>query len=212
MNDVKKPQTVIIKFAALAACLPFASTDDTRAYLTGVYVHWKDGATAYVATDGHKMCLAQPRHAVGLSDVLGEITTEHEGAILQRDDIRTLLSWVEKKPIVAAQDYALMEIHPGGELVFIVGREQIKHSKAIDATYPDYMRVMPKEDKELKAEAVGFNAQFLGLISKVCKAGFAHEKTYSVKAHHYGASEPAKFTMMSPEQDKATVIIMPMRV
>lgn len=34
----------------------------------------------------------------------------------------------------------------------------------------------------------------------------------SVKAHHYGASNPAKFTMSSPEQDKATVIILPMRV
>lgn len=212
--NAENVQIAIVKLSAFAACLPFASNDDTRFYLTGVYVHWKDGATAYAATDGHKMCLAQPSYIDGLDEVLGVVATPaHIGAIIQKEDIKTLLSWVVKKPVVAAQDYAVMEIHPGGEVVFRSwDGKQIKHTKAIDATYPDYMRVVPADEKELVAEAVGFNAQFLALIAKVCKAGFSHAKTYSVKAHHYGASNAAKFTMSSPDQDKATVVIMPMRV
>lgn len=48
-------KTAAINLRVLAACTAFASKDETRYYLNGVYVHIEPRCVTYVATDGHRL-------------------------------------------------------------------------------------------------------------------------------------------------------------
>lgn len=215
MNS-KPNNKVAVFLPALEACLAFASTDNTRAYLTGIYVHFKNGATKYASTDGHKLCLAETQRDV--SEALEIAVAEHAGVILPAADAKELARWATSDPevpphLVNAQMFAVMEID-GNRLTFTsYDGKRNKVCEAIDATYPDYERVMPAPDKKTSAEgAIGFNAKYLSDILKVAKAGFSHPKSPSCRASFYGPANAAKFEMNNPDQDKATIVIMPMRV
>lgn len=211
-------EKVILHLPSLVACLPFASKDDTRAYLTGVYVHYKDGQTVYAATDGHRLCLAKPspdhaKRAEGIYE--GPTTKGHQGFIIAPEDVKEIVRWWAKRSSIAAANTACVEIcgTNGGKLKFRSwdGRMALK-SRPIDATYPDYERVLPAKDKPLApAEEVGFNLAYLSGLKEVARI-FSHPKTLSAKCRFYGNSAPVAFDMENPDQDKATVVIMPMRV
>ncbi|WP_167507047.1 MULTISPECIES: hypothetical protein [unclassified Mesorhizobium] len=208
-------QKVVIYLPALAACLPFVSTDATRAYLQAIFIHVKDEATAYVATDGHRLCLAQPNkwRVLGVEEIFAPIAKEHDGIILSAEDAKELVRWDAKKADVEAQHYATMEI-PGKSTVEFKswdGKLQ-RICKVMDATYPDYARTIPADDKPLVAAPTGFNAAFLADIQKVAKAGFSHARIHSCVLHLFGPANPAKVTMSNPEGDKATIVMMPMRI
>lgn len=209
-------QKVAVFLPALEACLAFASNDDTRAYLTGVYITWADGKTKCVATDGHKLCIAETERDV--SEVLSIPAVEHASVIVQASDAKELTRWATDDAdvppqFINAQMFAIMEIQ-GDDLTFTSYDGKLtKKCKAIDATYPDYTRVIPSPDKKPTLEgAIGFNAKYLADILKVAKAGFSHPKVASCRATFYGISDPAKFVMNNPDQDKATIVIMPMLV
>lgn len=214
-TDKPATEKVILHLPSLVGCLPFASKDEPRAYLTGVYVHWKDGQTVYAATDGHRLCLAMPspdhaKRAEGIYD--GPTTPEHQGFIIAPEDVKEIVRWWAKRSAIAAANTAFVEVCQG-KLKFRSwdGRMSLK-TRPIDATYPDYERVLPAKDKNLApAEEVGFNLAYLSGLKEVARI-FSHPKTMSAKVRFYGNSAPVAFDMENPDQDKATVVIMPMRV
>ncbi|MGO6851617.1 hypothetical protein ACCS68_14575 [Rhizobium beringeri] len=215
MNAKTETKKIIIFLPALAACLPFASTDGTRAYLKSVYVHWRDGATACVSTDGHRLCLAQssPDGIDAVKETLAVEPGDHEGIILTSADAKEIARWDVKKSVITAQHFATLEIKDNGKVVAKSWNGKFtRECEAIDATYPDYQRTIPQDDRPLIGEPTGFNAVFLASILTVARAGFSHKKSLSVTAHLHGSSNPAKFTMRNPDGDRATIVIMPMRV
>lgn len=141
------------------------STEETRYYLNGLYLHTvNEGGVAKlraVATDGHRLALAEmeaPEGAAGLPGVIVPRKTVDQIGRLLDDAGETV------------------EIHVSPTKVrFEFGRASLT-SKVIDGSFPDYVRVIPKDNPKL---VVIDNALFAQAVDRV--ATISAEKSRSVK-------------------------------
>lgn len=107
---------------ALKACRPAISTEETRYYLNGVcFSKDSDGSSVIVATDGHRLIGYKYDH-----DTEGDL-------ILPSDMISALLQLPPPTEVLYSDTQMDFRL-PGGRL----------RCKLIDATYPDWRRVVPK--------------------------------------------------------------------
>ncbi|MCL2713071.1 MAG: DNA polymerase III subunit beta [Alphaproteobacteria bacterium] len=128
------------------------STEETRYYLNGIYLHAAQGkidgvicpTLRAVATDGHRLAqldLAQPE---GASDIPGVIVPRK--AV---NEIRRLIEDGDTEALVELSD---------SKIRVSVG-DLILTSKLIDGTFPDYTRVIPQHnDKELFVDRKDFES------------------------------------------------------
>ncbi|MEO7027276.1 MAG: DNA polymerase III subunit beta [Caulobacteraceae bacterium] len=141
------------------------STEETRYYLTGIYLHTivEEGRQLLraVATDGHRLALADmaaPEGAVGAPGVIVPRKTIQE--------VRRLLDDGEET----------VGVHLSSQKVrFDFGRAALT-SKVIDGSFPDYTRVIPRENHRLMSVD---NALFAAAVDRV--ATISSEKSRSVK-------------------------------
>jgi len=151
------------------------STEETRYYLNGLYVHtvMEDGEAKLraVATDGHRLALAEmpaPEGALGLPGVIVPRKTIQESRRLLDDAGET----VELQISTA-------------KIRFEFGRAALT-SKVIDGSFPDYVRVIPRDNKKI---VLIDNALFAAAVDRV--ATISAEKSRSVKL----AIETGKLTL-----------------
>ena len=124
------------------------STEETRYYLNGIYLHAAGTAKAQtlraVATDGHRLAqmeLELPAGAAGMP-----------GVIVPRKTVGEVHRLMEDGDAEVA-----IELSPG-KIRFTIG-QTILTSKLIDGTFPDYARVIPaSNDKELVVDKKEFEA------------------------------------------------------
>jgi DNA polymerase III subunit beta len=122
------------------------STEETRYYLNGIYLHIAGPAQALraVATDGHRLAqveLPLPDGATGMP-----------GIIIPRKTVSEVQRLLDEPDAEVA-----VELSPG-KIRFTVGAV-ILTSKLIDGTFPDYGRVIPLDnDKELVVDRKEFEA------------------------------------------------------
>lgn len=111
------------------------SMEETRYYLNGIYLHGAVGASGpclrAVATDGHRLALCDYPLPEGANDIAGVIIPRK--TILE---LRRLLESDEDVLEVAVSE---------AKIRFSLGRATLT-SKVIDGTFPDYERVIPKEN------------------------------------------------------------------
>ncbi len=137
------------------------STEETRYYLNGIFLHVADDAMKAAATDGHRLArvtIARPEGAQGMPDVIipRKCVTE----------LRKLLDEVEGSVAVSLS---------ATKIRFALGHAVLT-SKLIDGTFPDYNRVIPTaNDKLLTIDPKSFMAS----VDRV--ATIASEKTRAVK-------------------------------
>lgn len=120
------------------------STEETRYYLCGIYVHTiEDGGATWlraVATDGHRLAQIQtpaPDGAAGMP-----------GIIVPRKAV------AELKKLAAAAGDAEIELVVSPAKIGAAYGETILVSKLIDGTFPDYTRVVPRANpKRLVVDA-----------------------------------------------------------
>jgi len=119
-------------FAAGLAGVDFAiSTEETRFYLNGVYLHrTAENALTLVATDGHRLA----RRGIDLGD--GTEIADFNGIIIPRKTCGLIKKLAEK------HDRLRLEISDNRIRVSVEGAMLI--SKLIDGTFPDYQRVIPE--------------------------------------------------------------------
>ncbi|MEE4346002.1 MAG: DNA polymerase III subunit beta [Paracoccaceae bacterium] len=124
------------------------STEETRYYLNGVYMHVADGdggkVLRCVATDGHRLARIDadlPAGAEGMPGVIVPRKTVGElRKLLDDDDMQIAVSVSETKVRFATPDITLT-------------------SKVIDGTFPDYTRVIPQGNtRRLEVDARDFAA------------------------------------------------------
>lgn len=142
---VRQPDTLCFSIAApaLRRLLDMVehaiSHEETRYYLSGIYLHVaeKDGAKVLraVATDGHRMMGADmppPPGAEGLA-----------GVIIPHDSIRIL------RILLPGRTDGLVEViqRRDNSLVFKAG-PWVVNTKIIDGTFPEYGRVVPPLDSK----------------------------------------------------------------
>ena len=121
------------------------STEETRYYLNGIFFHAvdQDGAKLRaVATDGHRLALADanaPKGAQGMP-----------GVIVPRKTINEL-----KRLLDDAADMVEIAVSPQ-KIRFALG-DAVLTSKLIDGSFPEYARVIPKNNaKKLKIDNKSF--------------------------------------------------------
>jgi DNA polymerase III subunit beta len=160
------------------------STEETRYYLNGIFLHVSDDATPVLkaaATDGHRLArvtVPRPDGAEGMPDVI--VPRKCVG------ELRKLLDEVDGSVEVTLSPTKVR---------FGLG-SAILTSKLIDGTFPDYSRVIPTaNDKLLKIDPRSFEDG----VDRV--ATIASEKTRAVKM----ALERDKITLSvtSPENGTA---------
>lgn len=123
------------------------STEETRYYLNGVYMHVSDGEDGKVlrcvATDGHRLARIDadlPDGALSMPGVIVPRKTVAElRKLLEDDDMQIAVSVSETKVRFATPDIMLT-------------------SKVIDGTFPDYTRVIPQGNtRKLEVDASEFS-------------------------------------------------------
>ncbi|MEM9581626.1 MAG: DNA polymerase III subunit beta [Pseudomonadota bacterium] len=162
------------------------STEETRYYLNGVYMHTADadgGKTLRcVATDGHRLARIDadlPPEAANMPGVIVPRKTVAElRKLLDDDDMQIAVSVSETKVRFATPDITLT-------------------SKVIDGTFPDYTRVIPQGNtRKLEVDAAEF-AQAVDRVatvsserSRAVKLALEEDRlTLSVNAPDSGAAE-----------------------
>lgn len=140
------------------------STEETRYYLNGLYFHVADGRVRAVSTDGHRLALC---------DVdLPEGFAPPAGVIIPRKTIKELRRMIDGVETVTVQisEQKIRFTTPNGAAL---------SSKVIDGSFPDYMRVIPRDnDKIVKVDpallqaAVDRVATISGEKSRAAKFGF----------------------------------------
>ena len=141
------------------------STEETRYYLNGIYFHVAEGDTGpmlrAVATDGHRLARVQtevPDGAAGMP-----------GVIVPRKTINEL-----RKLLDEASDDVELSLSET-RIQFVVGSVMLT-SKLIDGTFPEYERVIPRDnDKILR---VG-KKDFSDAVARV--AAISQERSRPVK-------------------------------
>ncbi|MBU2959586.1 DNA polymerase III subunit beta [Citreicella sp. C3M06] len=122
------------------------STEETRYYLNGVYMHVADGEDGQVlrcvATDGHRLARIDaplPGNAEAMPGVIVPRKTVNEmRKLLDEDDMDIAVSVSETKVRFATPNITLT-------------------SKVIDGTFPDYSRVIPSGNtRRLEVDATDF--------------------------------------------------------
>jgi DNA polymerase-3 subunit beta len=141
------------------------STEETRYYLTGIYLHTvvEDGRPTLraVATDGRRLALADMTAPEGAEAIPGVIVPRKTIA-----EARRLLD--------DAGETVDLLISPQ-KVRFEFGRATLT-SKVIDGSFPDYTRVIPKENHRILSAD---NALFAAAVDRV--ATISSEKSRSVK-------------------------------
>jgi DNA polymerase III subunit beta len=153
------------------------STEETRYYLNGIFLHVTDEELKAAATDGHRLArytIKRPEGGEGMPDV-----------IVPRKCVGELRKLLEE----ALDSNVLIDLS-ASKIRFTLGGENgvVLTSKLIDGTFPDYSRVIPTgNDKLLRLDPKSF---WEG-VDRV--ATIATEKTRAVK--------------MSLENDKVTLSV-----
>jgi DNA polymerase-3 subunit beta len=137
------------------------STEETRYYLNGIYLHAHDGVLRAVATDGHRLALSEmeiPSGAAGLP-----------GVIIPRKTVAEI-----RRLIDGSDDDVSLSVSEA-KIRFNYG-SAVLTSKLIDGTFPDYDRVIPKNNAK---ELVIDNKVFAKAVDRV--ATISAEKSRSIK-------------------------------
>ena len=151
------------------------STEETRYYLNGLYLHTVseggENRLRAVATDGHRLALAEmgaPEGAAGSPGVIVPRKTI--------DQVRKLLD-AGSGPVDIQVSAA--------KIRFEFGRASLT-SKVIDGSFPDYVRVIPRDNQKILMVDNGVFAQAVDRVSTI-----SAEKSRSVKL----AVDPGKVTL-----------------
>jgi len=162
------------------------STEETRYYLNGIYLHVADGEDGTrlraVATDGHRLALVEqdlPEGAAGMPGVIvprkavgemGKLIDEYEGGVeVALSDTKMRFSF----------------------------SDTVLTSKLIDGTFPDYNRVIPEgNDKTLEIDSSMF-ARAVDRVSTI-----SSDKTRSIKLAL--GEDKVTLSVNSPDSGTAT--------
>lgn len=122
------------------------STEETRYYLNGVYMHVSESEEGRVlrcvATDGHRLARIDAELPQGAEDMPGVIVPRKTVG-----EMRKLLD----------NDEAVIEVSVSETKVRFATPEVTLTSKVIDGTFPDYTRVIPANNtKRLEVDASDF--------------------------------------------------------
>jgi DNA polymerase-3 subunit beta len=162
------------------------STEETRYYLNGIYLHVHEGGGQIrmraVATDGHRLARAEIDAPAGSEGM--------PGIIIPRKTVNELQKLVDDPDVAVTVELSETKIR------FTIG-SVVLTSKLIDGTFPDYERVIPTgNDKKLVIDRQSF-AQAVDRVSTI-----SSERGRAVKLSI--ADGQVTLTVNNPDSGSAT--------
>lgn len=109
------------------------STDETRRHSSGIYLEWQGATLRMVSTDGHRLSKAEQEVGEGLSI--------EEGIIVPRKGVMEIRRLVE-----GIEGTCELGLHEGN--LFVHASDVMLAIKLVDAQFPPYRQVIPKENKK----------------------------------------------------------------
>ncbi|MCF6221213.1 MAG: DNA polymerase III subunit beta [Robiginitomaculum sp.] len=162
------------------------STEETRYYLNGIYMHDIDDKLRCVATDGHRLALCEMAAPDGAGGMPGIIIPRKTVA-----ELRRLIDGLSETIEISVSE---------AKIRFTVG-SAVLTSKLIDGTFPDYDRVIPKGgDKQLVID----NGVFASAVDRV--STISAEKSRSIKLSLEG--DNLTLAVNNPEHGNAVEDLM----
>lgn len=155
------------------------SSEETRYYLNGVYLHSHEGTARAVATDGHR-----------LARIDSAIQAEFPGIIIPRKIVGELRKMQSDE--VTVQISATKLRVTAGDVVLL--------SKVIDGTFPDYTRVVPQNNTNLftaNADDMKAASDLVALMSS--------ERTKSVRMSFAGGE--CKMEVVGADSNKGCEVV-----
>lgn len=162
------------------------STEETRYYLNGIYLHSAVGKAGpclrAVATDGHRLALAELPQPEGAATIPGVIIPRKTVG-----ELRRLVDDADGDVDISVSD---------AKIQFAFGRTTLT-SKLIDGSFPDYSRVIPRGNTKMLEVS---NDEFARAVDRV--ATMAAERTRSLKLTV--EAEKVTLEVSNPEFGSAT--------
>ena len=159
------------------------STEETRYYLNGIYLHKSEsGELCAVATDGHRLAMTRQSLPAGAAQM--------PSIILPRKavtELRKLLDDFDGDVAVSLSDT---------RAEFGFGAVQLK-TKLIDGTFPDYTRVIPQGNDRILQVDVGAFSAAVDRVSTI-----SSEKSRSVKMR----LEPGILNLSASSTDASSAV------
>ncbi len=132
------------------------STEETRYYLNGIFMHASEGGDGpvlrAVATDGHRLARVE--------EPLPEGAAAMPGVIIPRKTVAELRKLLEEAS--GEVECALSDTR----VQFTVGTVQLT-SKLIDGTFPEYERVIPRDNEKILRVGKKDFAEAVGRVSAI---------------------------------------------
>lgn len=137
------------------------STDETRYYLNGIYLHPLEQTLVAVSTDGHRLA----KMAVTLPEGAEQIP----GMIIPRKTVGELIKLIEglETPVEVSISKT--------KIAFVCGNA-VLISKLVEGTYPEYQNVIPESSDHIMEIEV---AQLIGAVDRI--ATMSSEKTRAIR-------------------------------
>tara|TARA_Y100001935_G_C17287316_1_gene501134 strand:- start:290 stop:1405 length:1116 start_codon:yes stop_codon:yes gene_type:complete len=161
------------------------STEETRYYLNGIYIHSvKDQSGEVfraVATDGHRLSR--------LSEVLPKNANNLKGVIIPRKTV------IELRKILETADVLIKVQIAKNKIKFVIDNIVIT-SKLLDGAFPDYERVIPDNNKK---ELIINTKDFIDAVDRVSTV--SSDRTKAIKFNL--KSKILEITAENPEQGSA---------
>lgn len=149
-------------FAGLLDRVRFAMlSEETRYYLNGVYLHSCGETIKCIATDGHRLAIAETEKPEGME--------LEKGVIIPRKTINEVMK------VLSETSGDITVSISQSKISFNIG-DIVIQSKLIDGTYPDYERVIPQGNEKLLTVDV---ASFVSAVDRVSVV--SNEKTRGIK-------------------------------
>ena len=138
------------------------SNDELRPAMTGVHIKVENGAIIFVATDAHKLVKYQ------FKDIA---TTANATFIVPKKALNLLTK------AMSNSDLSVTIAYSKSNAFFMFGNHQLS-CRLIDAKYPDYEAVIPKQNPNTM---VIHRTDFLSSLKRI--ANYANQTTHQVKLH-----------------------------
>ena len=140
---------------AIDAVMAAISTEETRYYLNGAYLHVVDRNTlALTATDGHRLYRQEIHDVDGIKDM--------SNVILPARSLRLMHGLLKGKNCPAE-----VEIMVSADKYAVIWGPVTLLSKTIDGTFPDYARVIPADNDKIATVRASQLAGAVGAVTAI---------------------------------------------
>lgn len=166
-----------------------ASTDETRYSLNGILLEDFDGGTRFIATDGHRLALAEAELKLPGIPKKGSV-------ILPRTVAGEVLRLLKPRRITSAR----LKVESGSNprMSFHIGNT-VAVARCIEEEYPNYRQVIPKNTKGVSFDRVGL----LEILQRVLP--LSPEISHTVKLER--DSEGIRVSTSNPDTGKVSEVL-----